>query len=63
MGDDTHMGSSSTEETFNVEESESEAEHEPEPKKPEWIPGFTYESVFIGLALVGVILWSTRAEK
>lgn len=58
MGDDTHVGSSSIKETFVVEESESEPE--PEPEKTEWIPGFSFESIFIGLALVGYILWRVR---
>jgi hypothetical protein len=55
MGDDTRMGSSSTEETFNVEEQT----HEPEPERP-WIPGFPYESIFIGIAIIIFILISYK---
>jgi hypothetical protein len=57
MGDETHTGSSSTEETFNVEESESEPKPEPEPEEDTGgIPGFPMNAVLIGVIILVVVL-------
>ena len=51
MGDDTRIGSSSTEETFTVEEIS-----EPEPEGGVEIPGFSSVSLLIGLSLITLIM-------
>ena len=51
-------------ETEAEEETETETEEEPEeePEKPGGIPGFPFESVAVGLAVVTVILLGLRRD-